>query len=92
MEIFKQLSKKGYKHYYCGTFEELDNMDKDNPDLHSEILNAGIDVVIREAWNLDWSCFIFISGKLLSKISDKYYDSPTEAYEAAIEYTLKNLI
>jgi hypothetical protein len=33
-----------------------------------------------------------IAGKLLNKISDESYDSPTEAYETAIEYTLNNLI
>jgi hypothetical protein len=26
------------------------------------------------------------------KPTDTHYDSPTEAYEAAIEYTLKNLL
>lgn len=40
MEIFRELNKKGYKHYYGGTIEELDNMDKNNPDLHSEIMQV----------------------------------------------------
>ena len=40
MEIFKQLNKKGYKHYYEGTVEELDSMDKDNQHLHSEIMQV----------------------------------------------------
>jgi hypothetical protein len=40
MEIFKELSKKGYKHYYEGTVEELDSMDKDNQHLHSEIIQV----------------------------------------------------
>lgn len=40
MKIFKQLNKKGYKHYYEGTVEELDSMDKDNQHLHSEIMQV----------------------------------------------------
>lgn len=40
MEIFKELNKKGYKHYYEGTVEELDSMDKDNQYLHSEIMQV----------------------------------------------------
>ena len=40
MGIFKQLTKKGYKHYYEGTVEELDSMDKDNQHLHSEIMQV----------------------------------------------------
>lgn len=40
MEIFKELTAKGYKHYYQGTIEELDYMDKDNQNLHSEIMQV----------------------------------------------------
>ena len=40
MNIFTELSKKSYKHYYEGTIEELDLMDKNNPDLHSEIMQV----------------------------------------------------
>lgn len=32
------------------------------------------------------------TGKMIISTSDKSYASPEEAYEAAIEYTLKNLI
>lgn len=40
MQIFKQLSKKRYKHYYDGTIEELDNMDRNSPNLHSELMQV----------------------------------------------------
>lgn len=103
MKIFKQLNKKGYKHYYEGTIEELDLMDKSNPDLHSEIMQVimwlyekhGIWVQVfilnkTFAWK-----FIEIEKQVswcLFSQQDKGYNSPTEAYEAAIEYVLTKLI
>lgn len=106
MEIFKQLNKKGYKHYYGGTIEELDNMDKDNPDLYSEIMQVimwlcekhGVwvcsypDAVMQKGWY--FTVFINTNTKttLANYHSEADFKSPTEAYEAAIEYTLNNLI
>ena len=114
MEIFKKLTKKGYKHYYEGTVEELDSMDKNNPNLHSEIMQAIIWLYEKHR--------IWVEVRLTDNSRDYYFDytiitskdrdfndedgfdsakiiydknkhnSPTEAYEAAIEYTLNNLI
>ena len=116
MEIFKRLSKKGYKPYYEGTVEELDSMSKDNQHLHSEIIrvimwlyeNHGVWICV------DWMSrtkpfnsgfishlrgvnkyvnsdnFIVINNTKLKGY--EVFDSPTEAYEAAIEYCVKNLI
>ena len=103
MAIFKELNKKGYKHYYDGTVEELDSMDKDNQHLHSEIMQVimwlyekykiWIQVFILNktfAWKVQDVNTLVIT--CLYAQQDKGYNSPTEAYEAAIEYTLENLI
>jgi glutathione peroxidase-family protein len=105
MEIFKQLNKKGYKHYYEGTVEELDSMDKDNQHLHSEIMQVimwlyekhGIWIhsapenneedIVKWAFTIQT---IDTEVRFVRRFSD--FNSPTEAYESAIEYTLKNLI
>lgn len=105
MEIFKQLSKKGYKHYYEGTVEELDSMDKNNPDLHSEIMQVimwlyekhriWIDVSLNQfskPKDLQWMYSIVFTQDCTYSHSPKSYNSPTEAYEAAIEYCLTKLI
>ena len=103
MEIFKQLSKKGYKHYYGGTVEELDDMDRNNPDLHSEIMQVimwlyekhGIWIYISDSSVRLGFRYQIQRLKILGEnnfSSEKRYDSPIEAYEAAILYTLKNLI
>lgn len=99
MKIFKQLNKKGYKHYYEGTVEELDSMDKDNQHLHSEIMQVimwlyethGIWVFVKLGYGHE---YVIQSTKVPFSFiySEGTYNSPTEAYEAAIEYTLKNLI
>lgn len=101
MEIFKQLNKKGYKHYYDGTIEELDNMDKNNPDLHSEIMQVimwlyekyGIWINVNRWTNqlMDdelWENSFqgFVDGDAMDA---RYYKTPSEAYEAAIKYALK---
>ena len=103
MAIFKELNKKGYKHYYDGTVEELDSMDKDNQHLHSEIMQVimwlyekykiWIQVFILNktfAWKVQDVNTLVIT--CLYAQQDKGYNSPTEAYEAAIEYTLNKLI
>jgi len=102
MEIFKQLNKKGYKHYYEGTVEELDSMDKDNQHLHSEIMQV---IMWLYEKHVIWiECYIDDNktfGYLITKITkegridsplNREYNAPTEVFEAAIEYTLKNLI
>ena len=100
--MFKQLNKKGYKHYYEGTVEELDSMDKDNQHLYSEIMQVimwlyekhGIWITV---------CVIGADGfgywlhdrnrkRLNPDNQGGYWLSPTEAYEAAIKYVLENLI
>ena len=111
MEIFKQLNKKGYKHYYEGTIEELDSMDKDNQHLHSEIMQVimwlyekhGIWINVWSDTNLnlpEWKdsakwfyvlncdlgeCYNLQTGK-----PKNLFNSPTEAYEAGIEYVFTN--
>ena len=41
----------------------------------------------------DESCYLMVTNKIGEiKWNEKGFKSPTEAYEAAIEYTLKNLI
>ena len=106
MKIFKELSKKGYKHYYEGTVEELDSMNKDNQYLHLEIMQ--VIMWLYEKHEI-WINVIPYNDEELSQtlwentiihISDNYndcsdytfYHSPTEAYETAIEYTLTKLI
>lgn len=106
MEIFKELNKKGYKHYYEGTVEELDSMDKDNQHLHSEIMQVimwlyekhGFWISINPMhtdglWGYEISVFCNDPYKgWFSEIKNYTFSSPTEAYEAAIKYTLKNLL
>ena len=116
MKIFKQLNKKGYKHYYEGTIEELDSMDKDNQHLHSEIMQVvmwlyekhgiwvSVDWMKRiKPYNSGFYCHLRGTNKSLNRdnfivINDtlnpgyEVFNSPTEAYEAAIEYILNNLI
>jgi hypothetical protein len=99
MEIFKELNKKGYKHYYDGTIEELDSMDKNNPDLHSEIMQVimwlfekhgiWIEVIETDLFN---KFFFQIKRKDNTRLKNGDYNSPTEAYLKAIEYTLTTLI
>ena len=101
--MFKQLNKKGYKHYYEGTVEELDSMNKDNQHLYSEIMQVimwlyekhGIWISVVQNEYLDKFQYTLTQKKSNSwniVDNDKLFNSPTEAYEAAIEYTLKNLI
>ncbi len=97
MKIFKQLNKKGYKHYYEGTVEELDSMDKDNQHLHSEIMqvimwlydNHKIWIVVFPT-EQDWTFDIFKGLDCVK--SESFFDTPVNAYEAAIEYALNNLV
>lgn len=106
MEIFRELNKKGYKHYYGGTIEELDSMDKNNPDLHSEIMQVlmwlyekhEIWIVVNTAIDNTWYFELYnLKDKrnaeivVFNDISDNH-NSPTEAYEAAIKYCLTELI
>jgi len=113
MEIFKRLSKKGYKHYYQNTVEELDSMNKDNQHLHSEIMQVIMWLYEKYGiWiSVDWTpqnngdeypCsvywYYFISGevgnpyKTIDDCETSRFNSLSEAYSAAIEYVLINLI
>jgi hypothetical protein len=116
MEIFKELNKKGYKHYCEGTVEELDDMDRNNPDLHSEIMqvimwlyekhgiwiNVGGDCDYKFKFEIHtWNWYEhektyrlghIVLGESFFDTSSEPFNSPTEAYESAIEYTLNNLI
>lgn len=108
MKIFKELNKKGYKHYYKGTIQELDSMDKKNPDLHSEIMHVlmwllkkhklWIYVKKEGGW---WFPVIENyydeddQGTIqedISKMDHSYTDHPIEVYKYTIEYCLKELI
>ena len=104
-EIFRELNKKGYKHYYGGTIEELDSMDKNNPDLHSEIMQVvmwlyekhGIWISIYPHGQLEnkWMYLLYkVNNDITEDTSIPYkeYNSPTEAYSEAIKEILKNLI
>ncbi len=98
MEIFKELTKKGYKHYYDGTVEELDDINRNNPDLHSEIMQVIMWLYeTHEIWiSVDRHFDKFISknnGVLITFYGNRksYFDTPTEAYEAAIEYCLTKI-
>ena len=99
MDIFKELTKKGYKHYYEGTIEELDIMNKNNPNLHSEIMQVMMWLYeTHEIWiSVDRHFDKFISKNddiLISFDGDRryYFDTPTEAYSSAIEYVLNKII
>ena len=103
MKIFKQLNKKGYKHYYEGTIEELDSMDKDNQHLHSEIMQVvmwlyekhGIWISVVQNEYLDKFQYTLTQKKSNSwniVDNDKLFNSPTEAYEAAIKHCLEKII
>ena len=102
MGIFKQLTKKGYKHYYEGTVEELDSMDKDNQHLHSEIMQVVMWLYEKHGVWIT-VCVIGVDGfgywlhdkgrkRLNPDNQGGYWLSPTEAYKAAIEYCLTKLI
>lgn len=107
MEIFKQLSKKGYKHYYEGTIEELDSMDKYNQHLHSEIMQVimwlyekhGVWIRVTPIpysenlthWRWEHMSTNYTTRNVSWK-KQKDYLSPTEAYEAAIKYCLEKII
>ena len=101
--MFKQLNKKGYKHYYEGTVEELDSMNKDNQHLYSEIMQVimwlyekhGIWIYISDSSARLGFRYQIQKLKILGEnnfSSEERYNSPTEAYEAAIEYCLTKLI
>lgn len=101
MKIFKQLNKKGYKHYYEGTVEELDSMDKDNQHLYSEIMQVimwlyekyGVWIHVDYYNDGNSEVIWFYNYKTVNKESmDEGFKTPEEAYEAAIEYTLNKLI
>lgn len=103
MEIFKQLNKKGYKHYYEGTIEELDSMDKDNQHLHSEIMQVimwlykkhGIWIYISDSSARLGFRYQIQKLKILGEnnfSSEERYNSPTEAYAAAIKHCLEKII
>ena len=101
--MFKQLNKKGYKHYYEGTVEELDSMNKDNQHLYSEIMQVimwlyekhGIWISVVQNEYLDKFQYTLIQKKSNSwniVDNDKLFNSPTEAYEAAIKHCLEKII
>lgn len=108
MEIFKELNKKGYKHYYDGTVEELDSMNKDNQHLHSEIMQVIMWLLEKhKIWvysHKDGGWWIPVvenyydeadQGTIIEDLSGMdniCFDSPSAAYLAAIEYTLTHLI
>lgn len=103
MEIFKQLNKKGYKHYYEGTVEELDSMDKDNQHLYSEIMQIimwlyekhGIWIYISDSSARLGFRYQIQRLKILGEnnfSSEERYNSPIEAYEDAIKYCLEKII
>ena len=98
MEIFKQLNKKGYKHYYGGTIEELDCMDKNNPDLYSEIMQ--VIMWLYEKYNIwisvdpeiDTNTWFHTITHNKSETVFGNYSTLTEAYEKGIEHVINNLI
>ena len=102
MEIFKELTTKGYKHYYEGTVEELDSMDKNNQHLHSEIMQVIIwlyekhGIWISVHYHKSKRFSVTICDECDNSLSDglfgDLYNSPTEAYEAAIKYCLEKII
>ena len=101
MEIFKQLNKKGYKHYYEGTVEELEFMDKDNQHLRSEIMQVimwlyekhgvWITVCVIGADGFGYWLHNKNRERLNTEDQGGYWYSPTEAYEAAIKYCLEKI-
>lgn len=93
MEIFKQLNKKGYTHYYSGTIEELDNMGKNNPDLHSEIMQVIMwiyekhSIWISVLYIDDYLKFTYSITRCKTNCEIEYqcnFKTPTEAYTEAI--------
>ena len=99
MEIFKELTKKGNKHYYDGTVEELDDINRNNPDLHSEIMQVIMWLYEKyDIWiSVDRHFDKFISkkdGVLITFYGNRksYFDTPKEAYSSAIQYVLNKII
>jgi hypothetical protein len=108
MEIkltFKRFSEKGYKHYTDNTIEELDELPLHSLEIITEFahlrewlrVNYGIWVVV----NLDnvhekgimFFANVIKSGKHhKSKHRTVFYNNPQEAYSAAFDYILNNLI
>ena len=77
---------------------ELDTMDKNNPDLHSEIMQ--VVMWLYEKHGI-WISSTHVRNRFRYEIIKKYgtidyssfdFKSPTEAYEEAIEYCLTKLI
>lgn len=109
MEIFKQLKQKGYKHYYEGTVEELDSMNKNNSHLYSELMQIimwlyekhgiWVSVSVDTLFNKGKFCILIYKDKglglenyPLDNTEFSPYESPTEAYEAALKYCLEKII
>jgi hypothetical protein len=99
--IFLRLSTKGYKHYTENTVEELDQLPLTNHHIITEFAH------LREWLRVNHGIWVFVAREPETGVyypnidvnkGDKYfdkfddYDSPKEAYSAAFDYILKELI
>jgi hypothetical protein len=100
-KIFKQFSEKGYKHFTENTIEELDNLSLDDSDIITEFAHLcewlrvkhGIWVYSYTNGKIWYACIQHAFGDMVelpSRLGE--HNSPQEAYSAAFDYILNNLI
>jgi hypothetical protein len=101
MKIFKQFSKKGYKHYTENTIEELDELPLNNHHIITEFahlcewirVNHGIWIGVSQDWHggkmLGYEALIEAEDgeQTISTVTCK---TPQKAYSAAFDYIFKN--
>jgi hypothetical protein len=100
MSIFKDFAKKGYKHYIETTVKQLDKMSLNDPDITTEFahliewlrVNYNIHIVIMPKQLPDNSVVYYIWKGKKATFKETFYSSPQEAYSAAFDYILNNLI
>jgi hypothetical protein len=106
IKTFKHLSKKGYKHYTENTTEELDELPLDNHHIITEFahlcewLRVNHGIWVETLHRGDMGDFIFKVVELDENnwkkhphyIHNEGFNSPQEAYSAAFDYILNNLL
>ena len=105
MKIFKQLSEKKYTHFTCNTIEELDELPITSVDIITEFahicewlrvvhgiwVNADLNQFSKPD-DLQWFYSIIFLKTCIYTNAKEHYNTPQEAYSAAFDYILKELI
>jgi len=106
MKIFKELSKKGYKHYLPYTIDELDNLDIESNEIIAEtalVLNwlykkVGIQIFLEYNYydGFHYGCIFVKDNGDYGKIWIENYEdinmsnTPQSAYFDTLKYILTN--